>query len=978
MRKHSILALLLLVLLSFSCKQTESYKTLTKTDDNGYSYEIVEGDALEARVYELKNGLKVYMANNDDAPRIMTMIAVRAGSKNDPSDNTGMAHYFEHLMFKGTDEIGTLNWEKEKELIDQISALYEKRKQTEDEQERLNIFKKIDSLSQIAAQYAVPNEYDKTVNIMGAKMTNAFTSKDVTAYMNDIPSNELERWLQVENERFEDPVYRLFHTELETVYEEFNMSQDNDRRQAYYTAYAELFKNHPYGIPVLGKGEHLKNPSMVSIRQFQEKYYVPNNMAVCLMGDIDFDKTIQLIDKYWGNMEAGEEPKEIEFQAEEEISEPIVKEVYGPDAEFVSVSFRTPGNKSDKAKYFSIMRSILSNSQAGLFDLNLTKNQKVQRAYASFSEMNDYGVFTLTGYNRKDQSLEEVKDLLLGELDKLKSGAFDDWLREAVINEKKLNRIRSYDQNWAVYNFIDAFISQKKWEDVVVELDEMTKLSKDDIVNYAKDFFKDNYVVVYKREGENKDKMTVEKPPITPVDINRNENSEFFKEISSLEPENIEPEFINFDEKLKRAKLAEGLDFFYTKNPSNNLAYVYYMADMGKNHNKMIPVAMEYLKYIGTNKYSLDDLNKEFYKIGIDYFVSSSNDRSYVYISGLDENLGAGIELLEQMLADAKPDKDAYEKTVDKILKDRSNMKKNKGTVLWSGLYSYAKYGELSPFNDVLSEEELRAIDPKELTDLIKEIFTHKHKVYYYGPKEKDDAQNLIAELHKVPEKLKDIPEEKQYPEKDTEETKVYFCDYDMVQAQIILLSKDKTFDKSEMPIIRMFNEYYGGSMASVVFQEMREAAGLAYSAFAGYSTASEKDKSNYVFAYIATQPDKIEIAMNRFNELLNNMLESEKAFSQSKESIIKSINSERITKDDVFWTYLNNKELGIEEDIREDVYKQVQEFELEDLKGFFNKRIKDKNYNILVIGSKDKVDFKTLEKFGPTEELTLEELFNY
>ncbi len=978
MKKSIILLMALSLTLLFSCKEQEQYEKITKTDENGYSYEAVKGDPLEARIYTLENGLKVYMAKNPDQPRIMTMVAVRAGSKNDPRETTGLAHYFEHIMFKGTDEVGTLDWEKEKKLIAEISDLFEEHKNTTDKEKKKAIYKKIDNLSQEAAKYAIPNEYDKSVSVLGAKMTNAFTSYDVTAYMNDIPSNEIERWLKLESERFEDPVLRLFHTELETVYEEFNMTQDNDWRQTYVAAYKELFKNHPYGVSVIGKGEHLKNPSMVNILNFKEQYYVPNNMAICLMGDLDHEKTIELIDKYWGGKKTVENIPDVEFEPEKPIESPVVKEVYGPDREFVSIFYRTPKRKSDETKYFKLIDKILNNSQAGLIDLDLVKSQKVQRAYCSFSSLNDYGTFMLTGYPRKDQSLEEVKGLLLEEVEKVKNGDFDEWLVEAVVNEMKLNRIRRNDKNWAVYTFVDAFIAEMDWLDAVKGIDEMSKIKKEELVKFAKEQFKDNYVVVYKRNGENKDKQLVEKPPLTPVNINRNDHSEFFTQFTKNEPENIKPEFINFDEKLKRDNLDEGIDFFYTKNPSNQLGMVYYVVEMGKDHMKKLPVAMEYLKYTGTDKYSLEALNKEFYKVGINYHVGSSDDKSYVYISGLDENLEEGIQLLEHLLANAKADEEAYKKVVQKILKERENDKLSKRTILWQGMYNYAKHDGLSSFNDIIPEEELKNINPQELVDVLKDLFKHEHKIFYYGPQKMETAKKMIAKLHSHKEELLPIPAKKEYPEKDIKQNKVFFCDYDMVQAQVVLLSKDKTFDPSELPQVRMFNEYYGGSMGSVIFQEMREAAGLAYSAWAGYRTPSEKDKSNYVFAYIATQPDKIKTALDRYKSLLNEMTESEEAFKDSKQSIIKQINTDRIIKEQVFFTYLYNKQRGIDKDYRENVYEGVKNFSLADVKTFFNSRIKGKQYNYLVLGDKDLVDMEALAQYGEVEELSLKDIFNY
>ena len=165
-------------------------------------YETVKGDPMNTKIYTLDNGLKVYMSVNKNEPRLQTYIAVRSGSKNDPSDNTGLAHYLEHIMFKGTENFGTSDYAAEKPLLDEIERLFEVYKQTTDPQERLAIYHQIDSVSFAASQISIPNEYDKLMAAIGAQGTNAFTSNDVTCYTEDIPSNQIENWAKVQSDRF--------------------------------------------------------------------------------------------------------------------------------------------------------------------------------------------------------------------------------------------------------------------------------------------------------------------------------------------------------------------------------------------------------------------------------------------------------------------------------------------------------------------------------------------------------------------------------------------------------------------------------------------------------------------------------------------------------------------------------------------------------------------------------------------------------
>src|SRR5690606_28717692 len=195
---------ILLLSLMFSVIGVKAQGQKTATDKNGVKYEYVENDPSKTRIYTLENGLKIYLSQIKDEPRIQTHIVVRTGSNNDPEDNTGLAHYLEHMLFKGTSKIGTVDWEKESKLLKQISDLYEEHKKETNPEAKIAIYKKIDVLSFEASKYAVPNEYDKLISSVGASGTNAHTWFDETIYHNNIPSNELERWLIIEADRFSE------------------------------------------------------------------------------------------------------------------------------------------------------------------------------------------------------------------------------------------------------------------------------------------------------------------------------------------------------------------------------------------------------------------------------------------------------------------------------------------------------------------------------------------------------------------------------------------------------------------------------------------------------------------------------------------------------------------------------------------------------------------------------------------------------
>lgn len=975
MKKINYIIIAFISLTILSCGNKEEK---TKSE-NAYkhAFKQVENDPLNTLIYTLENGLKVYISVNKDEPRIQTNIAVNTGSKQDPSDATGLAHYLEHMLFKGTSKIASLDWEKEKVLLKQISDLYEKRKTVTDEEERKLIYQQIDSLSGEASKYVVPNEYDKLISALGAKGTNAYTSLERTVYINDIPSNELEKWLTIESERFSELVLRLFHTELEAVYEEFNRAQDSDWRLSYYTMMKHLFKRHTYGTQsTIGTSEHLKNPSMEKIHEYFNTYYVPNNMAIILSGDLDPDKTVDLIEKHFGSYKPKDIPQ-FTFEAEDEILEPEIVEVQGSESEWVDIGFRLNGIKAEDTYILPLMDGLLANGQAGLIDLNLVNDQKVLDAYSTYSINKDYSLFQLHAEPREGQTLEEAKALLLEQLNLIKSGDFDDWMLPAVIKNFKLDDQKNNAYNsYRAYKLTDAFILEQDWATVVNKNEKLSSLTKKDIVDFANKYLNENYIVVYKRHG-NRESVKVEKPAITNVELNRDTISAFAKKVEAMEESRLTPVFDNYKEDIKKTTVGE-IPLYYVENTTNETFQLNYILEMGSLSDKELALATNYLKYLGTDKYSAKELQMEMFKLGLTYDVNTSKDKIYVSLSGLEESLEDGIILFEHILANVQPNAEAYNNLVDGILKERSNDKMTKWKILYNGMYSYAKYGNNSPFKNILSETDLKDMNIDKLVDKIKTITSYEHIIYYYGRKDINAIKTLVEKHHKTPDKLTPIIEPEQYTELEMSENKVYFVNYDMVQSEILMLSKTEPYNKDILAQSRIFNEYFGSGLSSIIFQEIRESKALAYSAYAYYASPRKIDESHYIQAYIGTQVDKLNDATTAIMQLLNDMPEVQGQFEDAKVSALKKIETSRTKRNSLFWKYLRAKEFNYDHDINQDLYPKIEQMKMTDVKQFFNEKIKNRKYTYLVIGNKNLVDTKTLEEIGKYKELTLEDVFGY
>ena len=980
MKKILVSFLGLSMLFLASCRQSggsSDYRTEVLTDANGYAYESVSNDPTGLRLYTLDNGLKVYLSQNHDEPKIQTFIAVRAGSTYDPKESTGLAHYLEHMLFKGTSEFGTLDWEQEKVYLDSIYKLYELHRAEKDSVRKEELYRDIDRVSLKASEFAIANEYDKMTASIGAQGTNAHTSNEETIYYNKIPANELAKWAALESDRFDELVLRLFHTELESVYEEFNRGQDEDARKLYYKVLEGLFPTHPYGQQTtIGTSEHLKNPSLEDINDYFDTYYVPNNMAVVLVGDLEFEPTIKLVDETFGKLEK----KEVEHPVlpkEENIAGPVELEVYGPNSESLYLAYRSAGAGSDDEKMLTLIDMILSNSQAGLLDLNLNQKQLVQRSASEVIFNNDYGMQLLSGTPKGGQSLEQVQELLLEQIELIKSGDFDEWMLDAVINDLKLSRLREYESNTALATaYYDAFIHRQSWEDRVRFLEELRKIYKRELVEFANRFYGDNYVVTYKRQGEDKNIVKVRNPQITPVMVNREAQSDYVTRFYGLPVEELKPVFVDFDAEIERKTLPNGLELSFVENPSNDLFSLNIIFDMGSDHIKKLGLAVGYLDYLGTDKLSAEDVRKEFYKLGISYGVSAGSERSYVSLSGLQESLPEGLKLLEDLWANAVADQESYDKFVNRILKARTDRKANKEEILWSGLWNYGRFGENSRLRNIFTAEELQAMDPNELVQLVKDLKSYQHRIFYYG-NDLRSAEKALNLHHVIEKELAAYPEPVEYEEIETG-GRVHFVDFDMVQTEMVLLAKTDKFDAGKLARAQVFNDYFGYNMSSIVFQEIRESKSLAYAAFAGYSSASEKDNSDYTFAYLGTQSNKLPQAVEAMMGLMNDMPEVEQLFEASRNSTLKKIAAQRITKSNIFWTYESLKRRGIDHDNRKEIYEEVQKMNLSDLRDFFDSSIKGNDYTALVIANKKDIDLKALSKLGEVRELDVDYLFNY
>ena len=979
--KKLILSFVLCTLLLESISQTKPAGNTKPVSDakTVSNYEYVANDPLNARIYTLKNGMKVYFSVYKNAPRIQTYIAIKAGSKNDPANATGLAHYLEHMVFKGTDVYGTKDFKKESAEIKKIENLYEVYRTTKDEAKRKAIYHQIDSISGVAAKYAIANEYDKMLATIGADGTNAFTSFDQTVYVNDIPSNQIDNWLKIEAERFRKPVLRLFHTELEAVYEEKNRGLDNDDNKIWEALFSGLFQNHTYGTQTtIGTIEHLKNPSMVEINKYYNSYYVPNNMAIIMSGDFDPDKVIVDIEKRFGSFPS-KPVQAYTFKAEKPISTKVVKEILGPNPASVNLAWRFAGEGSREADLCMLMAGILYNGTAGLMDLNLNQAQKVLNSNNFFYPLKDYSFFAFGGEPKEGQSLEEVENLILGQIELVKKGQFPDWLMQAVVTDLKLKKTKELENNGSRADaMLSSFVNDQKWHASVNTIERISKITKQELVDFANNnFTAGNYAVAYKRTGEDKSIVKVDKPVITPVDLDLDNASPFVKDLEKTVPTGIEPKFLDYEKDITRSTVKSNIPLLYNKNVENKLFELYYKFDFGSNNNKLFPVAVKYIPYLSTTGMSAAQVKQELYKLGCSFNVFCDNENIWVSLSGLSDNFDKAIQLFEKVLSDPVVEEPVLKNLVADIIKERNDNKLQKRLILNRGMSNYARYGPLNPFSNVYSDTELNKISSADIKQAILSLPKYQHKILYYGPEELVTVEGALKMYHATPEALLPPPMALQFVEKNLDNT-VYVVDYDMKQAEIVMLSNGTNYSREGVPLIYLYNGYFGGGMSSVLFQDLRESKALAYSTYSRYNQPNKLSKKYYNLSYIGSQADKLGEAMKGLSDLLNEMPKADGTFSSAKDMILQEMRTQRITKADIIFNYLEAEELGINSDIRKDIFERVQKYTYEDVKTFQEQHIKNKPKTVLVLGKKDGLDMKVLEQYGTVKFLTLQEVFGY
>ncbi len=945
-----------------------------------YTYKTVEGDPLKARIYTLDNGLTVYLTQNQTKPEIQTYIVVRAGSQNDPLESTGLAHYQEHIMFKGTKSYGTTDYAKEEPNLKAIEDLFEVYGKTTDPEQRKAIYHQIDSFSYENSKIAIANEFDRMMSGIGATSLNAYTSTDQTCYHEVIPAGELKRWAMIESDRFQNLVIRGFHTELETVYEEYNLYSTQDADKVLLAIDQTLYPAIPYRQhTVIGTQEDLKNPSIKNIKAFYDTYYRPNNVAICLSGDFEFDHAIEVIDEYFGNWQPKVSPEPVHYeQADLKAHKDTV--VYGKEAPEVWLAWKMPGVKNEDMDALEVMKYVLQNGKCGLLDVDVEQKQLLLYAYSMLWTGGDYSTFYFIGSPKEKQKLEEVRQILLAEIEKLKKGEFEAEMLPAIIrNQKRTELLRLQYNEARVQPFIDTHIYQIPYEEVVNDMARKEKVTKDDIVRVANKYFGDNYVCVLKEHNEDANPPKIDKPQITPIEMNREASSEFYKRVMAMQAERSKPQFLDYDKDMSRSTLPNGVELLYRQNTENELSDLVFIAKKGTDQNLSLSFASNLLGYLGTDKLATEEYQKALYNEAAEAWVGSSRNQTEFYLYGLQESLPTAMALMEDHVLTAQPDDEVLKEIVSDVIKSHNDEKKDQGSC-FSHLMQYGMFGEDVVKHRTATPKDMKKLKAADLLAELRAVVPAIERVVYYGPLSENEVKDMLASsklLKQADASKREMIERVQ--RQQVAKAEVLVAPYKANNSFIGSYANwGEVYSPKDVAVITLFNEYFDGSMGSIVFQELREARGLCYGVVAGYATANYKDECNYFIRRIMSQNDKLNECMLTFDTICNVLPISQTAFDNAKEAAIKQIEQRRYVRDDAIWSYIHQTDLGWDHDMYKEIYEEIQKLTFDDVVNFQKKHVANRTYRHLILGDPKELDMEFLKTLGPVKVLSLKDIFVY
>jgi len=934
-------------------------------------------NALKVQKFVLDNGFTVILNQDPNAKDVYGAVVIKAGSKNDPADATGMAHYLEHLLFKGTEDLGSTDFTKEKPFMDSIIYYYDLLGRTKDDVERKRIQLLINNQSVQQSKYANPTEFDKLIKSIGGTGLNAFTANDMTVYHNEFPGNQIEKWLELYSHRFQKPVFRSFQSELEVVYEEKNRGMDSPFSKLFEDIHTQLFKTHPYGTQsTIGTTEHLKNPSLTKMYEYFNTYYVANNMALVLSGNFDLEKTIPIIKEKFSKLRSAPIPVFPNYPQSKFEKKELVEVKYTP-IKIGLLGYKTVKKGSKDELALDVFTRFLQNeSETGALN-KLQLDGKIMGAGMIPLSYNDDGALVIF-YIPKivGQSFEDAEALVYEAINKIKKGEFSDKdfqiIKQEMARQRKSELENIEDR---ALSLVQVFSEGSTWEDYLKQTSEIENLTREDIIRVANQYYGDNHFVMHSSTGFPK-KDVLEKPGFKPVTVEKTQDSQYAKNFLSTLASSDSPRILDYNKDAQTVELNASNKLYVTPNPVNDLFTLEIEKMVGEDSIQNLDLAASLFNYFYTKDQSRDQLKEAFALLGITYYAQVNDNRFSVTFNGIEGNLQKAMPLIKSLMYEPIADEASLKSIVEGIISERESEVKDP-SAMGKMLLSYARFGENS---DNLTRTPLKKIKELTIPQIIvayKEVFKYNTTYHYVGTTSADKVKEMLTSTFP----LENTNRRVELTDRKTKEIKkntIYFIDdKNAVQSQVYFLVNTPNFSGNTADKVNAeaFNQYMSDGFSGILMQEIREYRSLAYTTSGAFINPIRKNNPGTFYSYVGCQGDKTIDAIKIMDDILVQMPEKPERIDMIKSGLTNSISSNFPDFRSISSRIDRGRQMGYTQSPLVDEYKLYGTLTFSDIVNFYKSNIQNRPKVITIYGNSKVIDKKKLEAYGNVVQLKLKNI---
>jgi len=941
----------------------------------------IQAQGLKA--FKLKNGLSIFIWEDPSQSDVYGAVGVRAGSVDDPQEYTGLAHYLEHVMFKGTSQIGALDWEREKDLYAQIITKYDEMAEEADPGRKEEINKEINRLTIEAGKISLPTEYSNLIEHLGGTGLNAGTIYDYTVYYNTFPPFQINKWLAISSERFIDPVFRNFQSELETVYEEYNMYKDRPASVINEFLFDKAFEGHPYARPVIGWGEHLKNPRLSKLIEFYNSWYIPENMVLILVGNVDAQQVSRQISATFGRLKAGEVPEHVHYAVTPIKGRKTYSTKISPQPSVILAFNGVAAGHPDEIPLEICLKLLHNNTSTGLLN-KLTMDGDLMAAYAYPLTLRQQGRVVLQGYPLYDEnqkrfaSNKSVERRLLSSVEKIRNGEFEDWLIESI----KMEMCREYDLGLETNErigrmLLDAFINERELDDILEYKEIVKNVSIEDIQRVAATYLTNDYLVINNERGKPDRKDRMQKPDYDPIVPPVGQSSLYSQQLKALPMNQIEVEQPSFDE-VQIKTINERSRLYYTPNPESEIFSLRIKYGVGTDKMPKLGFAASLMNDAGVmGQYEPHEFKSALSQLGATYSVFATDSYLYIDVKGYEVNLEEVCQLITRQILMPKLDEKQLRSLKGSELGGRSTRKDNL-TALTRALSEYVIYQNNSSYINALTDKEVYELQISELTGEINRASHYEAEIHYVGSLDFETVYDKLSNsLPLIANELPTTSPEVREPATVTEHT-VYFFPYtDALQSNIYFYFPMDNYDHTQDVIIEAFAQYFGGGFNGLVLNEIREKNSMAYTAYGLVRRPPVPVKKNYFMGYMGTQNDKAIDAIRLYKQLLSDMPEYPERMDNIKSYMSQLLLTDNPSVRNKSQVYEVLKKRGYQSYPSEVNVPEIDALNFEDIVNFYKQNIQGKPLVIGIIGNPKDIDVDALKEFGKVVRLDIRKLFN-